>query len=135
MSGMRKKPAIMVIGAKQSDHTGFTKHKKQLIISRKIQGIATVFFLENNGDEFRKNELSIVKRGIARCNLILLLQNAAVGVALQAAAIAKIHDVNVLIDSEPMLALTEKIRRATEQIKPIDQKKRMTAKKWRKRHI
>ncbi|MCO7126953.1 hypothetical protein NIE88_14370 [Sporolactobacillus shoreicorticis] len=135
MSGRRKNPAIMVIGAHQSVRGLHAKHKKQLLISRKKKGNTIVFFLENNGVEFRNNEWSIVKRSITRCSLILLLQDAAVGVALQAAAIAKTHNVNVIIDPEPMLTLMEKIRRAAEQIKYVDRKKHTAAKKWRKRHI
>jgi hypothetical protein len=149
MNAKQKKPAIVVIGALQLStrkqemlilgrNKAKSRRKKIPVISRHDQGFARVLCLHESGHELDKEELAIAERSIARCSAILLLQNAAVGVALQAAALAKKHHVNVMIDPEPMLHLTEKIRRAAEQIMShsrINQKKRSTGKKWRKKRI
>ncbi|WP_172968949.1 hypothetical protein [Sporolactobacillus terrae] len=146
MRRKRKRPTILVVGASHSDgalpfagvqiaNRAHRNRRKAAVVSSCTQGTARVFFLHSSGETLGEEELSIVKRSIMRSSVILLLQHAAVGVALQAAAIAKTHNVNVMIDPDPMLALPEKIKRAADQLLQAKQQRRATVKKWKKRRI
>jgi sugar/nucleoside kinase (ribokinase family) len=149
MRSKRRKPAIMVIGApfhcvtQKETGSGTRKSKsksqrrqKTGLIASCDQNTARVLFLHGYGDEIRKEDMPILEKVITRCSAVLLLQNVVVGVVEQTASLARKHGVKVMIDPEPMLELTEKIRRVAELItsKSLNSRKRYTSsKKWRKR--
>ncbi|MCO7175035.1 hypothetical protein ACFP7A_03785 [Sporolactobacillus kofuensis] len=145
MRTKRRKPAIMVVGAPNqcslSNRIGTNgtarmqrKWKKKFMI-RRDRGDARVLYLGRPGEEIRAEDLRQAEKTIARCSAVLLLQDVVVGVALQTAALANKYHVKVLIDSEPMLSLNDKIKRVAEQltVMSMNDKKHTSAKKWRKR--
>ncbi|MET1250264.1 hypothetical protein ABWW58_15910 [Sporolactobacillus sp. STCC-11] len=150
MGAKRKKSTILVIGAScthdfpsqaasavsEQVKPKPRRRKKKSMISLSSQGDARVLFFNGIDAENEKKNWTAAEKVISRCSAVLLLQDAVVGVALQAAEIAKKHHVKVLIDPEPMLDLKEKIKRASLQItlkSSGDRKKHAVSKKWRKR--
>ncbi|MCL1632502.1 hypothetical protein M3N64_11290 [Sporolactobacillus sp. CPB3-1] len=133
-----KKPMIMVVGAPPRERylPVKRKRKKPAVIRRCDQSCARVVFLNGEGEKLKEKELARAERSIARCRTILLLENAAVGIALQTASLASKHNVHVQVDTVPMLSLSEKIRRVARQITADthrSMKKHTSGRKWRRR--
>ncbi|RYL88551.1 hypothetical protein [Sporolactobacillus sp. THM19-2] len=81
-------------------------------------------------------DIRAAEKIIARSKLILLMHDVTVGAVMRIADLAKKHQIKVVIDPVPSMALSEKIRRAIQMLpKAGNNRKRSIGKKWRRRKL
>lgn len=134
---MKRKPLIAVIGSptgepapnyRSTDPSG-TRHARYC-----LHGYQIAVLDDENGNSVFQDD--VWKKRIARSRLMMILQDAPIGLVNLVTSFAQKSHVKILIDPVPMMELTEKIRRAAELIPPRSsryQNGRTRTKKWRRR--
>lgn len=118
----KRMPTIAVIGNLRSrDMSGATRNtaireQDEGHLGGKTVRRPRVILIHGRGANLHPADLQISRKRIARSKLILVLQDVAVGVIMRAAKLAQKYRIRMMIDSTPKMDLTEKIRRAAEQI-------------------